>query len=236
MDDNLIRWKPLPVQIIRAGTNVILKRGCTEIRFRESKYADHLTLLLHSCRTGATEREILGHFEQGDQLTIQDLVSLLQAKSILVPTTGTVQEEQSPQSPLEIFYWHFEHQGRTIADRLESRQIVLLGDNILSRELDHALATSGFRDVITVEYPGGTKWENATDHQRSPGTKFSHRAKQPIPYETWLQKVNWKAIGCFVATSDFGGRALLREWNELAVRNHCHFLPIVLQNVIGYIG
>src|SRR5262249_10319169 len=41
---------------------------------------------------------------------------------------------------------------------------------------------------------------------------------------------------CIVATSDFGGLTSMRQWNEFCVTRNIHFFPVVLQNLVGYVG
>jgi bacteriocin biosynthesis cyclodehydratase domain-containing protein len=227
LDEPVMKWKSLPVQFIRAGNDVVLKRGCTEIRFSQAKYADLLAVLIAVCRSGATEPDILTHFEEGQLPTIYDLLKLLKEKNILVPLSSIDQEQPKPESPLDVFYWHFEPGVNHIADKLRSHRIVLVGDGMLSQELARSLGASGFNDVTTVNYPSPGIDHSATSRRSS---------KQQVPCEDWLRETNGKAIGCLVVTSDFGGRDLMREWNTFAMQSDCPFLPVVLQNMVGYIG
>jgi thiazole/oxazole-forming peptide maturase SagC family component len=45
-----------------------------------------------------------------------------------------------------------------------------------------------------------------------------------------------ETIDCIIATSDGGGIEQLRVWNEYAVLHSLRFYPIVLQDLVGYIG
>ena len=44
------------------------------------------------------------------------------------------------------------------------------------------------------------------------------------------------SLGCLIASSDFGGWETLYEWNRFCVQYHKHFLPVVLQDLVGYVG
>src|SRR5438552_740439 len=50
----------------------------------------------------------------------------------------------------------------------------------------------------------------------------------------------WTAAGskpdCYVVCSDFGGFALMRDWNRTAVAGNIVFYPIVLQDEIAWLG
>jgi thiazole/oxazole-forming peptide maturase SagC family component len=60
--------------------------------------------------------------------------------------------------------------------------------------------------------------------------------KPPCDYESWWNGFDTESLDCLVATSDFGGLQLMREWNSFCVDHHCHFFPVVLQDLIGYVG
>ena len=57
-----------------------------------------------------------------------------------------------------------------------------------------------------------------------------------MPYEKWVQSLKPESLDCLIATSDFGGLQLMRQWNEFCVQHGRHFLPVVLQDLIGYVG
>jgi molybdopterin-synthase adenylyltransferase len=230
--DSQVRFKSLPAQIIPAGATVVLKRGCIEIRFQGSQYADRLALLLKFFRSGSTEQEFLSRVEEAHRSETHALLRLLTAKNFIIPVTGIETQLTGREPHLDVFYWHFEPQPYTIVGRLQSRRIVLLGDNSLTRELSQALALSGFGHITAVAYPLPESPHKRTDREAI----SSQNGWCPIPHETWIQTEDWRSVDCLVATSDVGGRELLRQWNELAIRQQCHFLPVVLQDALGFIG
>jgi thiazole/oxazole-forming peptide maturase SagC family component len=59
---------------------------------------------------------------------------------------------------------------------------------------------------------------------------------QPRSYREWIEELDPSASTCIVGTSDFGGAQLLRPWNRFCVERGCHFLPVLLQDLIGYVG
>jgi len=44
------------------------------------------------------------------------------------------------------------------------------------------------------------------------------------------------SLHCLIATSDFGGMQLMREWNQFCYEANIQFFPVVLQNAVGYVG
>ena len=121
MDHSVVRLRSFPVQIIRAGTSVVLKRGCTEIRFQGSHYADRLALLLELSRSGSTEQDILARIEERDRPETLALLRLLQAKQIVIPADVGESGSLAPETPLDIFHWHFTPQDRRGASKPQSR-------------------------------------------------------------------------------------------------------------------
>lgn len=233
-DDALTRVRSLPAQIIRAGASVVLKRGCTEIRFQGGNYADRLDLLLRTARSGSTERDILAQVDEPEREEIRALLRLLRSKHFLISMAEGELVPTAPESPLDIFNWHFEPEGRAIRQRLQSRRIVILGQSSLSQLLSDALRDSGFRHVTNVSYPNSALPSQATGGGVE--TDHAHNGSFAVPYQTWIQSAGWGSVDCIVAASNVGGRAVLRDWNDVAMRHHRHFLPVVLQNAIGFIG
>lgn len=234
-NDKTVRFVSLPAQVIRMADCAILKRGCTEIRLDGPGQADRLHMLLEAAVNGSTQEEILARFAEGERDEALQLIELLRVKNILVPMDSAYQTQEAPENPLDIFWWHFAPEARAITSRLRSRRIVVLGVNSVSNRLSTGLALSGFEDVTTVEYP-----DRVASQPRSRGNAADLggpcHCQPPLPYETWIEKVDWDQVDCLIATSDVGGRDLLRQWNELAIRHHRHFLPVILQNAIGYVG
>ena len=50
------------------------------------------------------------------------------------------------------------------------------------------------------------------------------------------ETVGTEGVACLVATSDFGGSHLMRQWNSFCVEQGVHFLPVVLDRFIGTLG
>ena len=60
--------------------------------------------------------------------------------------------------------------------------------------------------------------------------------EEPRNFQDWKDNTDHESLDCLVATSDFGGQSLLREWNQFCVERKRIFLPVVLQDQVGYIG
>src|SRR4029077_6600279 len=58
----------------------------------------------------------------------------------------------------------------------------------------------------------------------------------PQEVESWKRSLRGRRVTCIVATSDFGGQQVLLPWNAFCVERGVHFLPVTLQDIVGYIG
>jgi thiazole/oxazole-forming peptide maturase SagC family component len=58
----------------------------------------------------------------------------------------------------------------------------------------------------------------------------------PLAYDDWASSLATDGIRCLVATSDFGGPYLMRDWNRYCVEEGVHFLPVVLDKFVGTVG
>jgi thiazole/oxazole-forming peptide maturase SagC family component len=54
-----------------------------------------------------------------------------------------------------------------------------------------------------------------------------------VPFD---EQMDPDSLGCAVVTSDMGAVEQLRAWNEYAVLHRLHYLPVVLQDLVGYVG
>jgi bacteriocin biosynthesis cyclodehydratase domain-containing protein len=227
-----VRLKALPVQLIEVKNRVILKRGCKEICFSGSAYAAKLRAILDAFQNGSTQEEVLK--DLGDNHPdIAELIETLKDRNILVPFQEALSRDIISESPLDVFYWHFDPHGHSIRQKIQSRSVAVLGVNTVSQALCGALSACGF-NVSLIAYPASL----APDMEQAFSSDLfdSNRLPQPMRYETWSTSSPWDSVDCLVATSDRGGKDLLRNWNALAVEQRCHFLPLVLQDVIGYLG
>lgn len=230
------KLKALSVQVIEREDGIILKRGCTEFRI-DGPEAKPIARQVFGALDdkGATAEEICALFPAPYQSSIRNLVEQLTARRILVPIGDSEDTNKGAEDGLEIFYWNFGFEAQEVTQRLNSRRIVIVGVNYISRQLVTALSASGVTNVQVIDYPllrnvrmfdGDSK---LVDDQWPP-------THPPIVYKDWADEQNTEPLHCVVATSDFGGAHLMREWNRYCVEENHNFLPVVLQHLIGYVG
>lgn len=230
------RLKALPVQFIEIDNGVILKRGRVEMRLGGENAAEAAQIILEATFEGATAEEIVEIFAEPDRESVSYLIQQLLDRRILVPYDTIIDTEDSSENSLDIFYWHFGARTDEVRKFAGDLSFVIIGVNTITRQLAGALAASGIENFQIVDYPLLRNLRMFDDQ----GVLNSHQWPGHLPhvveYQSWKNKLDSINFNCLIACSDFGGQQLMREWNALCIRKKCHFLPVVLQDLIGYIG
>jgi molybdopterin-synthase adenylyltransferase len=228
--------RALPVQAIELEEGVLLKRGCTEFTIH-GPYSKQVvqTLLSLVSGEGATYDAIYEFFPSPYRPAIEALIQQLIDRRILVAADVDERVNEVPEDALEVFYWHFGYRTEEVARRLDTQHITIMGVNYISRQLIAALNSASVRDIKVVDYPllRNVRLFNVSDNTVSQQWPSAHL---PVNYDEWVDGQDGKPASCLVATSDFGGMHLMREWNQYCVDKKLPFLPVVLQNLVGYIG
>jgi bacteriocin biosynthesis cyclodehydratase domain-containing protein len=229
--------RALPVQVIECRDGVIVKRGRVEVRIAGHRAAEVVTLVLEKAAGGATREEIGAIFAAPDRPVVGRLVEELRARRILVEDGGNgavATAREAAESALDVFYWHFDQRSPEVTERLNAGAIAVLGVNCISRQLASALSAVGVRSVDIVDHPQLRNLRLFDDHGHLRAEEWP--GPRPHAHAEWADRVQPGALACLVATSDFGGRHLMRSWNEYCISQRCRFLPVVLEDLIGYVG
>jgi molybdopterin-synthase adenylyltransferase len=225
------RLRARPAQVIESADGVRVRRGCVEIRISGHGAAEILRKLLGiASGDGATAEELCTAFPASDEPAVRDLIPELEQRGLLSRVDETAAEPAEAEGPLEIFYWSFGERRATADARLASQRITVVGVNEVARHLLSSLAAAGFLGVDLVDDP-------ELRHMPPPAVGRDPAAEswggyRPVPRSAWGPA----EVRCIVATSDFGGASQLREWNGFCLAHGSHFLPVVLQDMVGYIG
>jgi len=228
----------LPVQLIASDQSLILKRGRTEIKI-DGEGAEEVVALIIEATSGAsaTLEEIFQQFAAPHRPTVQRLIEHLLDRRILVSAEVEAAPVDIPESGLDIFHWHFGLRTEQVNERLNNQHIAIVGVNGISRQLVTALATAGVEDITVVDYPLLRNVRLFHDDGAVRAPEWPASAQHLIKnYEVWTEKVDLDELNCLVATSDFGGQHLLRPWNTFCLKHNIHFLPVLLQDLIGSVG
>ena len=232
------KLQALPVQLIEMHNGIILKRGCMEVKFGGDGVAEAVQLVLAAAADqGATREHICELFAPPYRPAVERLIEQLLARRLLVPSDDmppTV--ESGRESSLEIFYWHFGEPAARVTERLNNRHIVIMGVNCIARQLVTSLSASGLGTFRVVDHPLLRNLRLFDEAGQLLAHQWPIGSQPPLAYQEWIDGTDPTSLSCLVATSDFGGQQVLREWNTFCIEHQCHFLPVVLQNLIGYVG
>jgi molybdopterin-synthase adenylyltransferase len=227
----------LPVQIIALEDGVLLKRGALETFIAGERAGEVLALILELAgNAGATRDELLAAFAAPDRPAVDGVIDSLLERKILKSKTEGEEEEglAAAESSLDLFYWSFGQQSRDAVARMNQRKLSILGVNQISRQLAQALAATGVESVSVIDYP--LLRNLRLFHEDGSLRADLWNLPAPVEYQAWADGLDRGMIDCLIATADFGGLHWMRQWNEVCVRHGIHFLPVVLQNLIGYVG
>jgi bacteriocin biosynthesis cyclodehydratase domain-containing protein len=220
------------LQVVETEHGLLLKRGRTVVRVEGEASAQIAQALLAVAAEGeATAEELCAPFPPPLRPSVAQLIEALEARRLLA---DAAQPEPAEETPLDVFYWHFGRQREEVARNLARARITVLGVNCVSRRLVAALLDSGLDTVETVDWtPFGNVRLFRRDGTVDPA-EWPERLGRPVTWAEWAAA--GREAGCLVATTDFGGQQLLREWNRRCVATRTPFLPVVLQDLVGTVG
>lgn len=228
----------LPTQLTPVDGGVIISRGATSFVAQGEQAAEAARRLMTAALDpeGITAAELAALFPPADADAVNRLVSALKAKRILVPVNGSGPSAPAEESALDVFYWTLGVNGGPEAGRLARTPVVIIGLNGISRRMVAALAEGGARNVTVVDFP---LLRNLTmfgkgDEPDLDGGRWPGGVSAPVPYSRW--KEGESSPGAMVGTCDFGGPAILRDWNRYAVAEKIFFLPVTVNRGTGLIG
>jgi bacteriocin biosynthesis cyclodehydratase domain-containing protein len=218
----------VPVSLVETTEGVIVKRGRTAIKVGGEEAARVLSAVLGAASKGVSREQILGLFVLEERETVESLVDHLVGRRILVSEGESADEGQGAESPLDVFYWQFGTQTKQIRERLNASRIKIFGANHISFRLAAGLRASGAHSPEIVDVP---LLRNAALF--GPRGELKESTDPVVEFDEHLDP---DSLDCLVVTSDMGGVEQLRAWNEFAVLHRLHFLPVLLQDLVGYVG
>lgn len=231
-----MKLRTLPLQLIETDDGVLLKRGNTILNVNGQGAKVAVPVVLSSLALpGSTQEEVLQKFTGPDSTAVSQFIEKLVANKLAVPAESSDLPPTSQESHLDVFYWHFGESTAKVTERINRQRISILGVNHISQQLSLGLVTSGVENFEVIDDPalGNTRLLNEDGTYRF---GLGGGSRQPKPLQNWKEQTDPASVNCLVATSDFGGLALLRDWNQFCVENKVFFLPVVLQDQVGYVG
>lgn len=233
----LNRLRALPVHVIENDGGAVVKRGRVEITIRGEGAAEVVREILGAASGGGASRaEIVERYAPADQPFVEALVEHLVRKRLLVAEDAAGEPDDDGESQLEIFYWHFGERQQSVAERMNSQRILIAGVNCISRQLAAAMGAMGVDGYSLIDYPLLRNLRLFDGEGRLLDSQWPAALKPPREQKAGPSSIDPDSFDFLVVTSDFGGLSLLREWNEFCVLNDRPFLPVVLQDLVGYVG
>lgn len=234
----LNKLRALPVQVIEIDGGVLLKRGCTEIKIMGEGALEIVSAILEaSSGKGISREDLLALFGSPDSPEINSLIDQLVQRRLILSGDETDSVVTSEiESSEEVFYWNFGRSEHEVAEQINNRRIIIVGVNDISHRIAASFDRSGVGNFEVVDYPLLRNVQMFDDDGNLKPGGWSLPEKRPVAYGDWTNGLDPESFDCLVATSDFGGLQLMRQWNEFCVAYNRHFFPVVLQNLIGYIG
>ncbi len=227
----------LPVKIIPTKKGVILKRGCTEVQIRGENIGAIIEQIFSiSTKNRVTKDLLVEYFSPEVQPAVAKLVDQFIERRFLVPHAFDDSQMESHEDNTDIFYWHFDQTKAEISQRLDAQKITIVGVNYISRQLAISLSESGFTQVEVVDEPGLRNLRFFDPPRELQLHHWPTPLRTPVAMKQWEAEADLNSLDCIIATSDFGSAPILREWNTYCIHHNLRFFPIVLSNMIGYIG
>jgi len=180
------------------------------------------------CDQGASFEEILAHFRESDHPSLISLLEFLVARNFLVSCECDTAFSKETEQPSDIFYWHFDPHIKPLSRRIRATKIAVVGVNRLGQEIVSSLRHSDFGDIQVIDHPD--LFDNRLPNHLD---LFSSHA---INLEQWETHSGWNSVDCVVVASDIGKCDQLDWWNHTCVGRKVHFLPVILNNIVGYVG
>ena len=231
------RLKALPVQLLDLSDGLLVKRGCLEFKVNgiEARAVVE-TILSAAAGKGATCNEICQRFPVYAHETVAKLVEQLSSRRILVNGDQIASTMGGTENSIDIFNWHYGEQTQRVVEKLNSHRFAILGVTHIARQLIFSLCEAGLSNFEVVDYPFLRDLRLFDEAGTIAADHWPLAVKIPLDYRKWTEGLRALPVDCIIATSDFGYSPILIEWNRFCVERNCHFLPVVLHNMTGYVG
>lgn len=229
-DDEVLQ--ALPFHVLETGAGVVLKRGSTEVAVSGAGAAAIVAELIEATTYGATRSAICQRFAEEDAPVIDELLNSLLA-SRLFASAPSARPQADAESNLDVWYWQFNKTHAEAVRGIDNAGLVIVGLNAISRQVANSLKAAGAGALQFVRDP---RLANVGLEQT-----FARKGDEAVHGVEWLERDTWLAAErrgptCVVASSEFGNLNALRDWNRVCVERGFQFLPVFLQNSVGYIG
>ena len=223
-----------PVQLVPLADGVIIKRARMELKVGGAGAYQLVLAVMDRAARGLPVEEIVASFTATEESSARELLEQLERHRLLVPAETPAQEEPWETS-LDLFHWSAGPAAATAAAQMAKARVTVIGVNEVSRALVGNLRSAGLSGIEIVNYPFLCNLRMLDKLGEISAQEWPDSFPVPVDYATWSAQERPDSH-CLIAASDFGGLELMRVWNEYCVQRDIPFLPVVLQDLIGYLG
>ena len=226
--------------IIPVPEGVLISRGSVRVLLEGADAEFFACAIADIFSVPSLLEDILEEFNEEDRESLTSLVSRLLDKGFLRvadPVESIAQEVQDPDSPENIFFWHFRETKESVAEKLKSWNIVIVGVNFVTTYLIERLQRLGHYNITVLDDP------SLRNHRFfSEEDQLSIDLGEDVVIAGAEDESVWEGLQqhteqvLVVATCDFGGGRAFRYWNEMTHGRGLNFLPVSFQGFKGQIG
>lgn len=227
-----------PFQLIETTQGVIVRRGVVQIKIEGEEVASIIRVVLgFTAEKGSSRDEILDYFGEAYKESVNDLLDhLLKRQLLFIGDPDAYQPSSNGESSQEIFYWNFGMQREEVEENFNKKKVVVMGLNTISRRMAEAMAESGFTNYDVVDFHALRNLTLFDNEGTLIPEKWTPKGPRPISYEAWSATMDKDALAAIVGACDYGGTDSLGDWNQFCVAEGINFLPVLLQDLVGYVG
>ena len=204
----------------------MVKRGAALFRIDGGQADEAVERLLAAAGEGAaTVDELALLFGSEHEEAVRWLIEELRRRNVLLPAQDVDPGRRA--DPTDTFYWQFTTADYPSAEPAADRRITVVGRNQTSTQLLRRLNEAHLDNIVLLSHPAldGPHQEQAFDAPTASGP-------------TWD---DWIADGqpdtdVLVCVTDHAGLGSVRPWNELCLRTATPFLPVVLHDMVAFVG
>jgi molybdopterin-synthase adenylyltransferase len=228
------RYRLLGLQAIRHDDGVIVRRGSLRFFMRGPAMADLLDLVVQRSAEGHGIRfdELKAETDPARHSALTALIETLRSERLIVAVEETDSADW-PERREQIFYWNHKANIAEVTKSLAEVELAIFGVNHIALSLLGNLRSVGFRRLAFVDYPGLRNLD-FYDEGEIRSEIAAALSLRPQLFDEWTAAGS--KPDCYVVCSDFGGFALMRDWNRTAVAGNVLFYPIVLQDEVASLG
>jgi len=222
----------LPFQVIDQPGFVLLKRGLTQIIYKgETALETILLILTETSGKSASFKQITKKFSPFRKDDISGILNDLIEKRFLIP----VSDKPLTKTPLDVFFWQFDINAEEAVRNLSQMNIAVSGINFLGHKITERLAAMGIENILWVDDP---VLRNPQMFGQNGLIDDNFTGSNIEIVDPGNEKQSEKLLKCktVIAASGFGGQSLLLNLNKFCIEKNIHFIPVYLQDMMGYLG